>query len=169
MKKLLILLLLFLTACQGESTPEQEQTGADAGKASTLVRVTMEGETLELNDINWTESTFDLDGDKVNINLLLEGEPLQLQLNLSDSSILETGAAVYTLPATKDEGVTIDLSVVNRNRKGIAMNQRIRFSEGTVEIKQLTPNRLQMEFKGKGHPLMERSTFPVEGTVDISF
>ena len=81
----------------------------------------------------------------------------------------KAGTVVYTLPQDNAEKIRIDLNFFNHERPGLAMNQRILFSEGTVEIKEVGPNHLQMSFNGKGHPMMDRKSFPIEGSVDFSY
>lgn len=130
----------------------------------------MDGETHELNAIDWAQSKTWVDSAEIIFALREDGNPIRLNFNLTDAGILKKGSAVYVLPDANLAGeVRVSLSFLDTARAGLAMQQRILFSEGTVEVTKLTANRLQMTFNGKGHILMEKNLIPIEGTVDIAF
>jgi len=179
MKYLLMLLIVFLTACQSENSAqnpaEQAESAAlashpgaapDTGKT---VAVTIEGKALSLATIDWTESKAKITADAISLALSGKGNPLKLNLQVMEAGILANGSATYVLPLAKKGDASIDLSIIDSTRPGIAMQQRMLFSEGTIEIKAVTANSLQMVFKGAGHALMDGKKFPIEGSVNITF
>jgi hypothetical protein len=175
MKNLLILLVLVLltAACQSENASEP---GASAGHADNKaitsknsVALTMEGKTHKLNNIDWTKSEATVNAGKALFQLEQNGSPIQLKFNVTDAALLEKGSATYVVPVAKSSGVTVGLNFLDSSRRGIAMNQRILFSAGTVEVQMLNDHNLKMTFKGDGHPMTDSKTFPIEGSVDIAF
>ena len=171
MKKLLIFLLVLLSACKGETTPESGAVeGAEAAsvKSGTAV-VTMEGATHELKNINWATSLVKAAPGELQLSLAQDDNPVSLNFIVEDAALQANGAKVYTFPEAKNADGAIDLNFLNTSRKGVAMQQRVVFSEGSLEIQELTEHSLKMTFKGAGHPLMTQDTFPIEGTIDIKF
>jgi len=173
MKYLLLLLVVFLTACQSESAAEnpaeQAEAAALAPDSSNSVTVSIEGKALSLTTIDWTGSKAKITADAISLALSGKGNPLKLDLEVLETGILAKGSATYVLPLAKKGEASVDLSVIDSTRPGIAMQQRILFSEGSIEIKAVTANSLQMVFKGTGHALMDQKKFPIEGSVNIRF
>ena len=180
MKYLLMLLVVFLTACQSENSTEnpaeQAEKAALAPASSTAspdsnnaVAVSIEGKALGLATVDWTGSKAKITADGISIALSEKGNPLKLNLEVLEAGILAKGSATYTLPLAKKGEVAVDLSFIDSTRPGIAMKQRVLFSEGSIEIKSVTANSLQMVFKGTGHALMDQKKFPIEGSVNVTF
>ncbi len=191
MKYLLMLLVVFLTACQSENAAEtaaenpseQAEKAALAPASSTsspdlntvspdsnnAVAVSIEGKALGLATIDWTGSTAKITADGISLALAEKGNPLKLNLEVLQTGILAKGSGIYTLPLAKKDEASVDLSFIDSTRPGIAMKQRVLFSEGSIEIKSVTANSLQMVFKGTGHALMDQKKFPIEGSVNITF
>ena len=177
MKKLLILLVLLTAACQSEQAPEPA-SGANAtpatgttpaGQSGGSAQVTMEGKSHQLNDIDWKKSKVEFNGPDIVVNLVQDGSPLEINFALYDSNSLKSGSGTFTLPAEEKEDVNISLNFKDRSRRGIAVNQRVHFSEGTIEVQQVNEHSLKFSFKGQGHPAMDKKPFPIEGSVDLSF
>jgi len=184
MKYLLILLVVFLTACQQENAAESSaENPAEQAEAAALapnpptvspspsnsVAVSIEGKVLSLANIDWAGNKAKITADAISLALSEKGNPLKLNLEVLEAGILARGSASYTLPLAKKGEVTVDLSLIDSTRPGLAMKQRVLFSEGTIEIKVVTANSLQMVFKGTGHALMDQKKFPMEGSVNITF
>jgi hypothetical protein len=170
MKYFLILIVVFLTACQSESSAENPSKQAQAAAVSTnAVAVSIEGKALGIASIDGTGSKAKITADAISLALAEKGNPLSLNLEVQAAGILATGSASYTLPLARNNGMTVDLSFIDSTRPGIAMKQRVLFSEGSIEFKSVTANSLQMVFKGTGHALMDQKKFPVEGSVNITF
>jgi hypothetical protein len=170
MKYFLILIVVFLTACQSESSTENPAEQAEAAAVSTnSVAVNIEGKALNLATIDWTGSKAKISADAISLALSEKDNPLKLNLEVTDADILARGSASYVLPLANKGDVSIDLSFIDSTRQGLAIKQRVLFSDGSVEIKSVTANSLQMEFKGTGHALMDKKKFPIEGSVNITF
>jgi hypothetical protein len=180
MKYLLMLLVVFLTACQSENSTENPSEQAEKAAlapassavspdSSNSVTVSIEGKALSLATIDWTDSKAKITEDAISLALSEKDNPLKLNLEVTDAGILARGSASYVLPLANKGDVSIDLSFVDSTRPGISMKQRVQFSEGSIEIKSVTANSLQMEFKGTGHALMDQKKFPIEGSVNVTF
>lgn len=205
MKYLLMLLIVFLTACQSESAAENTAENAVESAAENPseqaeavavvpvpkqaapgslpvspgspvlpdsthpVDVTIEGKALGLATVDWTGSKANIMANRISLVLREQGNALKLDLEVKDSGILDRGSATYTLPLPKKDGVSVSLRLVDTGRPGLAVNQRIQFSEGSIEIKAVSANSLQMVFKGAGHAQMDSKQFPIEGSVNITF
>ncbi len=139
------------------------------GQSEPAVVISMEGATHELREINWTNSTVTVEGDEIRFYLTEDGNPISLNLNLSNTGILQAGSASYQLPEANHGEATIDLNFFNRDRAGKRLQRRIVFNEGAIEIHELTATSLRMTFAGSGHPLMADETFPIEGSVTVRF
>jgi PBP1b-binding outer membrane lipoprotein LpoB len=177
MKYLLILLVVFLTACQQENAAEsssenpaaQAEAAALAPDSTNAVAVSIEGKALSLANIDWAGSKAKITADAISLALSEKGNPLKLNLEVLEAGILAKGTATYVLPLAKKDEASVDLSFIDSTRPGIAMKQRVLFTEGSIEIKAVTANSLQMVFKGTGHALMDQKKFPIEGSVNVTF
>jgi hypothetical protein len=170
MKYLLMILFVFLTACQSETPAENpsEETGA-AAVSTDAVAVTIEGKVLGIASISGTGRKAKVTADRISLALAEKDNPLKLNLEVMDAGILARGSASYVLPLADKGDVSIDLSFIDSSRRGLSMKQRVQFSEGSIEIRSVTANSLQMVFKGTGHALMDQKKFPIEGSVNITF
>jgi hypothetical protein len=169
MKYFLILIVVLLAACQSESSAENPPEQVEAAALPTSpVAVNIEGTALNLANIDWTGSKAKITADAISLSLSQKDQPLELGLELTDAGILARGSASYVLPLANAD-VSVDLNFSDSTRPGLAVNQRMRFSEGSIEIKSVTANSLQMVFKGTGHALMDKKKIPIEGSVDITF
>ncbi len=181
---LLVSVVLLLCACNSEtssngkstgSNPESEQpvasanADAAASAAGGYVELSMEGATHRLDKINWTDSKVTFEDEQIGFYLTDDESPIKFNLSLAKTDILQTGSATYVLPASNSSTIKVDINFFNEDRPGTRMKKRIIFSEGTIEVKQLTDHSLKMTFSGAGHALMEKAKFPIEGTVDLSF
>jgi hypothetical protein len=168
MKYLLMILFVFLTACQSETPAENpsEQTGAAAVSTDA---VAVEGKVLGIASLSGTGRKAKVTADRISLALAEKDNPLKLNLEVMDAGILARGSASYVLPLADKGDVSIDLSFIDSSRRGLSMKQRVQFSEGSIEIRSVTANSLQMVFKGTGHALMDQKKFPIEGSVNITF
>jgi len=179
MKHLLIAIpVLFIAACNTENTPAPSgselasgtrDTRPVAAAATDSVQVSMEGENHVLTDIDWSKSRAGLEGGKLNVYLEQAENPLTITFSLEDPGLAGQTSAVYELPAANQDGVALALNFFDSSRHGLAMQQRIVFSSGTVELLHVSDGRLQMQFNGIGHPVVSKETFPVTGSIDISY
>ncbi len=175
MKNLLILMLLvlFTASCQTQQTTKPSEPkvkhSAVPPISSVAVVVAMEGNSHELHNLNWTKSFVHFSGGEINTYLTEDDNPVEMNLRLTDMGILKNGAVVYELPADNKDNILIDLNFINHSRKSLAVQQRILFTEGTIDIKEITRHSLKLAFKGSGHPLMSKERIPMEGTANISF
>ncbi|HMB60186.1 MAG TPA: hypothetical protein VKN35_09770 [Xanthomonadales bacterium] len=170
---LALALTLTLTGCQGEQDAKAVDEGSSdstaAAKGNSSVTVNMEGQDFELNTIDPINSKIELGAGSATVLLMQDDYPVQVNLNITDPEMLAAGQGVYSLPEDNAEEIKVDLNFFNTSRKGLSMNQRVVFKEGTINIEKLGPNRLKFTFTGKGHPLMDAKQFPIEGSVDVSF
>lgn len=170
MKYLLILVFLFLTACDSDSSPQiAADAAAAAGATGEAVAVTIEGKPLGLESIDWAGSKSRVTQDSISVDLSAKDSPLKLSLEVLDDGILADGSATYMLPLVNKDGMSVDLSLIDSTRPGLAMKQRVLFTEGSIEIKSVTANSLAMVFDGSGHALMDNKKFPIKGSVNITF
>lgn len=170
---LFMALALTLTGCQGEQDAKAVDEGPSDSTVAALgnssVTVNMEGQDFELNTIDPINSKIELGAGSATVLLMQDDYPVQVNLNITDPEMLAAGQGVYSLPEDNAEKIKVDLNFFNTSRKGLSMNQRVVFKEGTINIQKLGPNRLKFTFSGKGHPLMDSKQFPIEGSVDVSF
>jgi len=170
---ILILLVLFTASCQTQQTSKQNEPEVKHNEvppiSSVAVVVTMEGSTHELHNLNWSKSFVHFSQGEINAYLMEDDNPVEMNLRLTDMGILKNGAVVYELPANNKDGIVIDLNFFNRSRESLVVQQRILFTEGTIDIKEITRHSLKLAFKGSGHPLMSKQRIPMEGTANISF
>lgn len=131
--------------------------------------INMEGKAHELHKINQKQSSAVFESDEIRFLLTEDANAVSLNFNLTRTKILETGSAVYVLPKANHGTEKIDLNFFNRNRDSKSIQKRILFIAGTIEIQELTRNRLRMTFKGTGQPLTGKDQFPVEGSVNVTF
>jgi hypothetical protein len=173
MKYVLLLIVIFLTACQSENAAEnpseQAEKAALAPDSNNPVVVSIEGKALSLANISGTGRKAKVTADRISLALAEKDNPLKLNLEVMDAGILARGSASYVLPLADKGDVSIDLSFIDSSRRGLSMKQRVQFSEGSIEIRSVTANSLQMVFKGTGHALMDQKKFPIEGSVNITF
>jgi hypothetical protein len=175
MKYLLILLSVFLASCNSQSSPENDSglTGGAAVESdsshSATVTVTIDGKVLGFNGIDPGGSKTKITPDAISLALTQKDNPLKLDLEVMDTGILAKGSASYVLPLAKKDGKTVDLSLIDSTRPGLAMKQRVLFTEGSIDIKEVTEHSVQVAFKGSGHALMDQKKFPIEGSVNITF
>ena len=170
---ILILLVLFTASCQTQQTTKPSEPkvkhSAVPPISSVAVVVAMEGNSHELHNLNWTKSFVHFSRGEINAYLTEDDNPVEMNLRLTDMGILKNGAVVYELPTDNKSNILIDLNFFNRSRKSLAVQQRILFTEGTIDIKEITRHSLKLAFKGSGHPLMSKERIPMEGTANISF
>lgn len=166
---LLTWFLLLAAGCGADQAPEQNDPVAAEATGDVAVVIRMEGKTYQLSKIDQRPDIAVFEEGEIRFFLMKTDHPVQLNFNLTRSDILESGSAVYVLPAYKHGGEMIDLNFYNRSRDSESMQKRILFTSGTIEVQELTRNSLRMTFKGMGKPLMGQDEFPVEGSVNVTF
>ncbi|MCB2077222.1 MAG: hypothetical protein KDE55_05930 [Novosphingobium sp.] len=175
MKRLAVLALLALTGCgesgsDGSSEPvaSAQAEGSAPGDAQGEVSVTMEGQTLVVPKVDWQVSTVEeVDGER-RYMLMAQDKPLTLNLNVRLDAIPAALPATFTLPDANNPEVTIDLNFFNQDRDSKRMQKRIIFSQGTIDVRAMGADTLEISFEGQGHPLMKSDSFPIQGTVSVS-
>jgi hypothetical protein len=175
MKHLVIFFVLLMAGCGADSSPGQSGPESEvapvrpAGDAAVVI--SMEGETYELSNINKVRSTVSQVDGEIRFFLVDDNVPVELNFNikLAKTGILESGTAKYELPLAYPLLAAVDLNFFNRERDSKSTQKRILFSEGTIEIEELTENSLKMVFKGSGHPLTGKEQFPIDGSVNVTF
>lgn len=167
-----MLFLLFLS-CK-ESPKEKDTLGnsvaSEISQSSAAITVSMEGTThmLPQKELNPVTTTFETD--TLQFVFYTNDNPLQINLNLTNTNILEKGAATYTIPDVNHQKVKVDLNFFNNNRDVKRMNKRIIFRKGIIDITKITENELQMTFEGEGSGMMESGqNFPIRGEAKVKF
>ncbi|MCB2048600.1 MAG: hypothetical protein KDE32_10280 [Novosphingobium sp.] len=129
----------------------------------------MEGETLSLANIDQRDDAVsDVDGER-RYFLMSDGSPLQVNFNIKLDAIPASFPATFTLPADNNPNIKVDLNFFNQDRDSSRMKKRIVFSEGSIEVRAMSENALDISFKGAGHPLgAMKEMFPVEGRVSFA-
>jgi hypothetical protein len=124
--------------------------------------------TLDQKDINPVGVTFK--NDTLQFVFYTNDAPFKLNLNLNNTDIINKGSATYTIPEANAEHTTVDLNFYNAKREGKSANRRIVFRKGTIHIKKLTKNTLQMTFDGVGGGMLDfDNNFPITGQVNVTY
>ncbi|WP_296703583.1 hypothetical protein [Algoriphagus sp.] len=180
MKLYLIVLLTSILSCSSkgdsnvQSTEENEKVQtvyASDMIADPGVILTMEGEThiLKQEDLN-PQTKLDFERDDLKFAIYTNDGPVSINLNLTQTGILEAGAANYSIPEANQPSVKVDLNFFNQNRESSRTNKRIVFRKGEIKIEKITKNQLILTFNGEGSGMTERGElFPVEGSINMSY
>ncbi|MCT8328893.1 hypothetical protein [Albidovulum sediminis] len=155
------LFLILLTSSLVTAGALAAETGA--GRAT----VTMEGATHDLDPVDGASSTVTSDDTGVLFYLTATDQPVSINFNLFDRSVLTQGSVDFTLPADNAPKARVELSFFNPEREGRRLQRRIIFSEGTITVRRISERSLALDFDGQGHPLMDATMFPIRGTIEV--
>ena len=164
-----ILLILVCSCKERQDEKTANINGIISGK-DVAIQVTMEGKTHSILQKNILAKEVTFDNDTLQFLFRAEGNPFQLNLNLTNTDIINKGNATYVLPEADTHKVTIDLNFFNAKREGAKIDRRIVFRTGTINIEELTKNKMQMTFEGEGWPLLNRKNrFPISGKINVTY
>lgn len=173
MKRILIGLALLASGCGSPQTVTGDDAAAINPEAQPSsgageVVVEMEGEVLIIPAVDWLVSKVeDVDGERRYL-LAAQDLPLTLNLNVKLDAIPTSFPAVFTFPDDNNPNIKIDLNFFNQGRDSKQMQKRIVFSKGTIEIRAMSENALDISFEGSGHPLTRSDMFPIAGSANVS-
>tara|TARA_R110002073_G_scaffold279026_1_gene442925 strand:- start:180941 stop:181462 length:522 start_codon:yes stop_codon:yes gene_type:complete len=173
MRSILTFTILFLLISCKETVKQNsdaETLKNTINEGNAAVQVRMEGKThmLQQKDLNPIKGIFE--NDTLQFVFYTNDNPFQLNLNLNNTDLINKGSATYNIPEANAMKTKVDLNFFNTERAGKRMNRRIIFRKGTVTIKQLTKNNLQMTFEGEGGGMMDSgNNFPISGKVNVSY
>lgn len=168
-----ILTVLFIS-CKENPKDTDSLLDASANQLTIneyVIEVSMEGTVFQIKQQHLEPNSKSIfKKDSIFLEFWEAGNPLKLNLNLTNSSILETGTATYKIPDANAPKIKVHLNFYNADRDTKSMNKRIIFRKGIIEIKKLTNNELQMTFDGEGSGMMEYGkNFPISGKVDVTY
>jgi len=151
---------------------EKKEVAASTGELSGnfAVEVSMENKVfhIEQEDLLPVKRTFA--NDSILLLFRADGNPFQLNLNLTHTNILDDQSAEYSIPDANAGKIKVDLNFFNADRDVKRTNKRIVFKKGTISIKKLTANKLEMTFTGEGSGMIERDgNFPISGKINASY
>ena len=151
---------------------QKKEVAASTGELSGnfAVEVTMENKVfhIEQEDLLPVKRTFA--NDSILLLFRADGNPFQLNLNLTHTNILDDQSAEYSIPDANAGKIKVDLNFFNADRDVKRTNKRIVFKKGTISIKKLTANKLEMTFTGEGSGMIERDgNFPISGKINASY
>ncbi|RPD96625.1 hypothetical protein EGM88_09690 [Aureibaculum marinum] len=165
---LFILVLLF--SCKEKHNEKTSNINKSSINSDVAIQVTMEGKTHSILQKNIVPTNVQFKSDTLQFLFYAEENPFQLNLNLTSTDIVDKGKAIYTIPEINTPRIKVDLNFFNGEREGKKMNRRIIFRKGTINIKELTKNKLEMTFEGEGGGMMDRkNSFPISGKVNVSY
>lgn len=173
MKRILIGLALLASGCGSEVTTAGDEAaaaeaGAQPGGGAGEVVVEMEGKVLIIPAVDWQVSTVeDIDGERRYL-LTAQDMPLTLNLNVKLDAIPTSFPAAFTFPDVNNPNIKADLNFFNQDRDSKQMQKRIIFSKGTINIRAMSENALDISFDGSGHPLTRSDMFPIKGSAKVS-
>jgi|GEM_PF-6736744 len=169
MKKLTWSVLLLLLIGCGKNQKKELAAGID-NQSDYAVEVHMEGDVFRIaqkNLVALKKKVFT--NDTIRLVLWEDGNPFQVNINFTHADILQKGSATFTIPEVNDPRTKVELNFFNADRDtDQKMNKRILFRKGTITVKQLTAQQLQMSFKGEGAGMMERTeNFAISGELNV--
>jgi len=178
MKKLLVGLAALTAACGSADTPSGNapltdvtstaQDEASSVASASNVTVKMEGAVLTIPEADWQVSKIETVDGELRYELSGQESPLTLNLNVRQDALPTRFPAAFTVPDDNIPAIKIDLNFFNRDRDSQAMRKRIIFSEGTINVRAMGPNTLDISFSGSGHPLMaSNEIFSIEGRASV--
>lgn len=152
----------------------KEETYLNLEKNKTFEKdgiiVKMEGETHYLKQENIFPQKINFNKDSLMYYFHTKNSNLQVNLNLTNTNILQNNSATYTIPDANKSQIKVDLSFYNKDRDASRINKRIVFRKGKINIKKLTKNNLILTFEGEGSGMIERKkNFPINGSIKITY
>ncbi len=161
-------ILLISTACN--NTQKQKDTvSVNKLTDNYAVEVAMENQVFRIQQKELLPVKTRVTKDSILLLFRADKNPFQLNLNLIHTDILSKQKTTYSIPEANASKTKVDLNFFNRDRDVSRINKRIVFKKGTVEIKKLTRNKLEMTFKGEGSGITERGgNFPISGKINVT-
>ena len=121
---------------------QKKEVAASTGELSGnfAVEVTMENKVfhIEQEDLLPVKRTFA--NDSILLLFRADGNPFQLNLNLTHTNILDDQSAEYSIPDANAGKIKVDLNFFNADRDVKRTNKRIVFKKGIITVKKLTAN-----------------------------
>lgn len=178
MKRFLTGLAVLVTACGSAESPADDAPVTDAAPvpqrqssnaaSADNVAVNMEGARLAISQVDWQVSRIETIDGELRYELRGAESPLTLNLNVRQDAVPTRFPATFTVPDDNIPSVRIDLNLFNRDRDSRRLQKRIIFSGGTINVRAMGPDGLDISFSGSGHPLMANSEiFPIEGHATV--
>lgn len=151
---------------------EKKEVAASTGELSGnfAVEVTMENKVFHIEQENLLPVKRTFAKDTILLLFRADENPFQLNLNLTNTNILDKQKAEYKVPGVNSGNIKVDLNFFNADRNVKRTNKRIVFKKGIITIKKLTANKLEMTFTGEGSGMIERDgNFPISGKINASY
>ena len=165
---LIVLFVLVSLSCKENSKNSMAANSNNSGDFA--VEVKLEGELFKIKQENLQPTIKKVfHKDSIFLEFWEDGNPIKLNLNLTNTTVLESGSASFKIPEDNSPRIKVDLNFFNSDRDTKSMNKRIIFRKGTIEIIELTSNRLVMRFDGEGSGITERNNFPISGKVNVAY
>tara|TARA_R110002049_G_scaffold72563_4_gene187801 strand:- start:5584 stop:6123 length:540 start_codon:yes stop_codon:yes gene_type:complete len=164
-----LFLTLLLISCN--HNPKNAIAANAATTGNYAVEVNMEGNVFQIKQEDLEPKMKKIfKKDSIFLEFWEDGNPIRLNLNLTHTDILEQGTTSFQIPEDNSPRIKADLNFFNTERDVKRMNKRIIFRKGSIEIKKLTNNRLEMTFEGEGSGMMDRNnTFPISGNIMVNY
>jgi len=158
-----------LFSCKNAEKKEvADSTGELTGNIA--VEVSMENQVFHIEQENLLPVKRTFAKDTILLLFRADENPFQLNLNLTNTNILDKQKAEYKVPDVNSGNIKVDLNFFNADRDVKRTNKRIVFKKGTIIIKKLTENNLEMTFTGEGNGMTERGgNFPISGKINVSY
>ena len=168
---LYLLIAVHLFSCNQNSTKTASIAIKQEMASNAAIQVTLEDKLYTMQQINLEPNSKRIfKKDSILLEFWEDGNPLKLNLNLTNTDILGKGSATYTIPDINHPKVKVDLNFFNAERDVKSINKRIIFRKGTINVTKITENKLQMTFKGEGSGALEYGkNFPISGEVSINY
>jgi len=151
---------------------QKKEVAASTGKltGNIAVEVSMENQVFHIEQENLLPVKRTFTKDSILLLFRADENPFQLNLNLTNTNILDAQSAEYSIPDVNAGKIKVDLNFFNADRDVKRTNKRIVFKKGTIKIKKLTENNLEMTFTGEGSGMTERGgDFPISGKINVSY
>lgn len=159
---------LFFSCKNGQKKEVAASTGKLTG--NIVVEVSMENQVFHIEQENLLPVKRTFTKDSILLLFRADENPFQLNLNLTNTNILDAQSAEYSIPDVNAGKIKVDLNFFNADRDVKRTNKRIVFKKGTIKIKKLTENNLEMTFTGEGSGMTERGgDFPISGKINVSY
>ncbi len=160
---------ILLVSCKNVQKKDvADSTGSLSGNFA--VEVTMENQVFHIEQENLLPIKQTFANDSILLLFRAEGNPFQLNLNLTHTDVLDNQSGEYSIPDVNAGKIKVDLNFFNADRDVKRTNKRIVFKKGTIVIKKLTENKLEMTFTGEGSGMIERDgNFPISGKINASY
>ncbi|MBW8200941.1 hypothetical protein [Flagellimonas abyssi] len=151
---------------------QKKEVAASTGEltGNIAVEVSMENQVFHIEQENLLPVKRTFAKDTILLLFRADENPFQLNLNLTNTNILDKQKAEYKVPGVNSGNIKVDLNFFNADRNVKRTNKRIVFKKGIITIKKLTANKLEMTFTGEGSGMIERDgNFPISGKINASY